>query len=316
MKQRKRITITFIILFTALAILPYIMEDEDRNLDDAARKLLPGSFIHLSKGYAHYEWKGPPRGRVVVFVHGFTMPYFIFNQVAADLNARGFRTLQFDLYGRGFSDRPQVDYNPDLFDTQIKDLLDALHVKGPVFLTGTSMGGLVSATFAVRHPDRVSRLVLIAPAGLPIEIPFSGKLARLPGVGEYLMATIGARLIQKGTLTSFYGVPAEDFINRYKEAARYRGYKRAILSSLRNMPLESAQAIFESLGRGKIPVLLIWGKQDRVVSFSLSEQAVKLMPRADLRPLDGAGHVPHYEFPERVSPLLTKFFLPQRPGRP
>jgi len=295
------------LILLVLIFAPFLLDRETKALNENSRATLGGSFVKLSDGYVHYEWKGPASGKVVVFVHGFTMPYFIFDSVAGDLNRAGFRTLQFDLYGRGFSDRPETIYNPDLFDREMTELFGALEIKKPVFLVGTSMGGIVTTTFALRHREKVAKLILIAPAGFPIEIPVSGRIGRLPLVGDYIMKTLGDTLLLRGTLTSFYGKPPEDFLSRFEQAASYRGFKRAILSSLRNMPLESSGSLYENLGKSNIPLLLIWGQDDRVVSFSLSDLARKLLPRARFAPLEHIGHVPHYEAPDRVAPLILNF---------
>ena len=110
------------------------------------------------------NWAGPENGRPVVLVHGFSSPYFIFDTTFEFLVNSGFRVLRYDLFGRGYSDRPRTDYNIHLFVRQLKDLLDALGFK-QVNLVGLSMGGAISAAFISQYPDHVSRQVLIDPAG-------------------------------------------------------------------------------------------------------------------------------------------------------
>ena len=156
----------------ALALLaialtwPYVFYTTERiELNDETRASLDGEdFIQLSDGWTHYRWNGPIDGPVVVFVHGFSSPMFIWERQAQALGEAGFRVLRFDLYGRGYSDRPDIAYDADLFDRQLLELIDKLGVVGPVDVVGLSMGGPITLRFVDRHPHRVRRFGLIAPA--------------------------------------------------------------------------------------------------------------------------------------------------------
>jgi alpha-beta hydrolase superfamily lysophospholipase len=90
------------------------------------------SFAKLSDGYTHYVWNGPEAGPVLVFVHGFSSPCFIWEKQAEFFAAQGYRVLRYDLFGRGHSDRPNVDYDADLYHRQLVELLDSQQVTGPV----------------------------------------------------------------------------------------------------------------------------------------------------------------------------------------
>ena len=75
--------------------------------------------MQLSQGYVHYELGGPVGGEKVVLVHGLSVPYYIWDPTFDALTEAGFRVLRYDLYGRGFSDRPKLRYDADLFDEQL-----------------------------------------------------------------------------------------------------------------------------------------------------------------------------------------------------
>ena len=107
----KKILVPVILL--ALVLIPYFMLDgEDRVLNDQVRAGLEGDFIRLSDGYTHYQWAGPEDGQVVVLLHGFSVPYFLWDYVFKDLSEAGFRVLRYDLYGRGYSDPPRIRLRP------------------------------------------------------------------------------------------------------------------------------------------------------------------------------------------------------------
>src|SRR5512146_2198187 len=106
----------------------FIYRGETRDLDDAARAAAGGSFIRLLHGCTHYELAGPEDQRPVVLIHGFSVPYFIWDSMFAALVSAGHRVLRYDLLGRGYSDRPRVRYDLELFITQLSELLDRLHI--------------------------------------------------------------------------------------------------------------------------------------------------------------------------------------------
>ena len=123
-------------------LVPYLFFDsESMILDETARTALPGRFVKLSDGITHYEWKDRDNGLVVVLVHGFSAPHFVWDHTWPALVDAGFRVLKYDLYGRGYSDRRRADYNENLFDRQLLELLSALDVDPPIDLVGLSMGG-------------------------------------------------------------------------------------------------------------------------------------------------------------------------------
>lgn len=296
------------ILLLVLA-LPYFVPDrETTSLDNQVRRQLGGTFIQLSDGYTHYRLEGPAAGATVVLVHGFSTPLFNWDHTVPALARAGFRVLRYDLYGRGYSDRPRCDYDKDLFDRQLLELLKTLKIETPVNLVGLSMGGAVATIFAARHPRQVGKLALIAPAGFPVNIPFTGKLVRLPVLGGYLMRAVGDRTLLKSARKALHApekVP--EYIQKFEEQMVYRGYKRAIASTLRHFDLSNQAAAFEQAGQHPRPVLVFWGKADRMVPYEHSAKVLAAMPRATLFSLADAGHVLQYERPEVMNPVLVDF---------
>ena len=153
--------------------MPFPYLGETKELNESTRKEADGSFITLTDGVTHYELGGPENGKPVVLVHGFSVPYFIFDTTFEFLVNSGFRVLRYDLFGRGFSDRPHVNYNIHLFVRQLKDLLDALEFKqskpGRAFHGRTDHNSFIS-----QYPDYVSKHVLIDPIRRKTSCRFRG----------------------------------------------------------------------------------------------------------------------------------------------
>src|SRR5206468_6266116 len=152
-----------IVLFWALYVLA---DPEKRNLDPAARAATPGAFAMLSDGYTHYELGGPAseEGRLVVLAAGFSVPYYIWDPTFNALTTAGFRVLRYDYYGRGYSDRPAIPFNDEMYVRQLHELLTAIQISGPVDLAGISFGGSMITSFADKYADRVRSLIYFDPS--------------------------------------------------------------------------------------------------------------------------------------------------------
>ena len=99
------------------------LNSEREAMDDTARARLGGSYLRLTHGVTHYALDGADDGPVVVLVHGGTIPMFTWSEIVPGLTDRGFRVLRYDMYGRGRSDRPAVEYNRALYLEQLVELL-------------------------------------------------------------------------------------------------------------------------------------------------------------------------------------------------
>jgi pimeloyl-ACP methyl ester carboxylesterase len=283
--------------------------DETEELNEFTRKEASGSFVQLSDGFTHYELSNPEAEETVVLAHGFSVPYFIYDPTFEFLTQAGFRVLRYDLFGRGFSDRPDTRYNIDLFVRQLGDLLDALGFTHPVSLVGLSTGGPITAAYTTRFPERVKRLVLIDPVGAkPFAISRVLKVATMPQLGEVIIGLLGTRGMSKLIASDFADRKfAAQVSERYKVQMKFKGFKRAILSTIRNHMLDSFLDVYERIGKMGKPVLLFWGLHDRTVPFQHSEVLQAAMPQVEFHAIEDCGHIPHCENPGRVNAILQRF---------
>jgi len=285
------------------------MRDEIKELNAETRKSASGAFIQLPNGITHYELGGNESGELVVLVHGFSVPYFIYDPTFQFLTQAGFRVLRYDLFGRGFSDRPNIDYNLELFVNQLADLLDALRFTQPVNLIGLSMGGLIASAFTVRHPQRVNKLTLIDPAGAKsIALTPMLKAAKIPFVAEAVLSLVGGEALVQSNARDFFDPALVDhFSAQYRVQMQFKGFKRAILSSIRNGMLESFIHVYEGLGKVDKPTLLFWGRNDNTVPLEHSQLLCTAVPQISFHVIEDCGHIPHYEKPDMVNPILLDF---------
>jgi pimeloyl-ACP methyl ester carboxylesterase len=285
---------------------PYLGETEE--LNDALRASVPGSFVRLSDGCTHYELGGEQSGQPVVLVHGFSVPYFIWDPTYDFLTGSGFHVLRYDLQGRGYSDRPRIRYDIDLFCKQLKELLDTLGLK-QVSLIGLSMGGPITASFTARYPEIVKKLVLVDPAGArPITFPQLLKAVTTPGFGELAFGLFGRAQMARSVKSDFYD-PAfvKAFVKKYMVQTKYKGFMRALLSTVRNGMLGDFSSAYREVGRLGIPALLFWGRDDKTVPFKHSEAILAAIPQVEFHIIEHCGHIPQFEKPEEFNPLLLEF---------
>ena len=286
---------------------PYIHENQE--ITPAFRENIDSGFAALPDGYTHYELVGNENTETVVLVHGFSVPNFIWEPTFRALVDAGYRVLRYDLFGRGYSDRPNTTYNLDLFATQLYDLLNALKITKPINLFGLSMGGPITATFTARHPERVKKLALFAPVGgAAIPKPFSFKLLLIPGIGELLMGFLGKKTLINGVAEDFYDPKLiAYFQNLYRPQLKIEGFGRAILSTMRNDALGENKVVYEEVAETKIPTLLIWGRDDKTVPYAQSSQVVASLKHARFHTIENSGHIPHYENTAEVNPIILDF---------
>jgi pimeloyl-ACP methyl ester carboxylesterase len=313
-KQRSRLLWGSLVIVSAailsLLALRYVTNTETVNLDQSVRDQAPGKFVKLSDGLVHYQLIGSAEAPTVVLVPGATLPLFVWDPIIDPLLKAGFRVLRFDLFGRGYSDRPDLRNDPAFFNKQIKELLDALQVKAPVHLMGIASGGLTSVLYADQYPNDVSSLILICPEGhgtIQGAPPFMLRLLMIPGIGDYLTDVSGDKLLLD-RLNGYSDDPAivNDLRNRLRPSIHIKGFKRSLLSTLRNMPLRDADPVYRRVGERRLPTLIVWGNRDRITPVALANPVHEAMPHAELHLLE-SGHLPQYEHPTVFMPILLGF---------
>ena len=281
-----------LVALAMFAATPFVFEALRRPMTPNARRSAPGGFTTLTAGVTHYRWIGPERGKVAVCVHGLTTPSPVWQAVAEGLAQDGYRVLLYDLYGRGYSDRPRHAHGRGLFHRQLDDLLARLGVTGPVTLLGYSMGGAIGASWAAANPGRVDRLILLAPAGMGHDL---GRIAQVTrdwkGIGDWLMLAMFPRNHRRATEAErMIARDVPGIIDTQQDELRWRGFVPAVLSSVRGILSEVLEEDHRSLRKHRIPVLAIWGREDRTIPIKAMGVMAHWNPDAHHEVIEGAGH--------------------------
>jgi pimeloyl-ACP methyl ester carboxylesterase len=289
-----------------ITALYFVLDPEKKDLTDAVRARSGGSYLRLSDGVTHYSFLGPQKGHVVVLLHGGTIPMFTWDEVAPLLVQQGFRVLMYDMFGRGYSDRPLVPYNRALHKRQLLELLNGLNLGDSLDLVGYSFGGAVAVDFTAAYPGRVARLALISPVVHHYPIT---PVMRPPVVGEVVLRLIGIPLMNKRANANYSGTSlAGHHAAAFNEQMTYGGFQFSILSLFRGDALVDHRDSYAAVGKQEHRVLLIWGARDMEITKDKIETARSLIPNAEYHDFQDAGHNIVFQKPGQVAKLLVAFF--------
>lgn len=267
-------------------------------------------YAQLSNGIRiHYLDSGPAAAPAVLLVHGFGDNSFSWDGWTKAL-APAYRVIAVDLPGHGLTEAP-ADFVAAA--DRYADVLDELRAKLGIetwAVAGNSLGGSVAWQSALRHPERVSALILVDAGGWPSKAidedpPLAFRLMRYK-LGRAFIASIDNRpLIIEGLTRNVVDdkVLTKDFIQRWADLQRLPGH-RTILMSLNP---GSAAASAERLASIKVPTLILWGKQDPLLDVSDAEKFKAAIPQAKLIVYPGVGHLPQWEQPDRTGQDAAKF---------
>lgn len=242
-------------------------------------------------------------GSAIVLIHGLGADINRF-QSNIDALAQTHRVIAIDLVGFGRSDKPDISYRIQLFTDQIKAVLDDRDI-GKTTLVGNSMGGLVSLQFAKQNPERVNKLVLVAPAfvfGLPDGVS-AEKLAQAaaPSTQDEMTQYLD-RIYHKAV--------SEEIIQaelRYKQSI---GDTKTIQKVAESLAANLDVFTLESIATITTPTLLIHGVSDGVVPITLSQKLAELMPDARLVEFSKSGHWPQLEQADMFNGHVLDFVSP------
>lgn len=254
--------------------------------------------------------------RAVVFVHGLGGSWQNWLENVPATAAAGYRVIALDLPGFGRSEMPVEPITITSLARSVDDLCDALGLSS-VAVVGNSMGGFAAAEMAIRHPDRVERLVLVDAAGI------STALGRNPiseRVGKFLVTGViggGGQAPSKSQLQAMLRRPgfvhlAMGAVARHPTLLSRELLAEQILSvgAPGFMPALDAIINYEFLDRlGEIacPTLVVQGTEDVLVPLGDAFEYERRIPKATTLILEDTGHVPQFERPGTFNRALLEF---------
>lgn len=268
---------------------------------------------------------GPP----VVLVHGNPTWSFYFRTLVAALPAAGYRAIAPDHIGMGRSAKPATTAYPHTLARRVADFgafLDGVVPSEPLTLVLHDWGGAIALAWAVEHPHRVARLVLLNTAAFPLpaghRLPLPLRAARLPVIGE--IAVRRANAFARGATVLGTARPWLDRAARRGLLAPYDSpaARVAILEFVRDIPLHPGDPAWPVLARTEQrlavfkdrPVLVCWGMRDFVFDASILARWEQIYPQAEVHRIEHAGHYVLEDAPGEVVAAVLSFLPDAGPG--
>ncbi len=261
-------------------------------------------------------------GPVLLLIHGMAGTCENWRAVIEPLAARH-TVIAPDLPGHGSSAPGGGDYSLGALAAALRDLLVALgHDRAT--LVGHSLGGGIAMQFAYQFPEATERLVLVSSGGLGPEVSPVLRAAALPGADLFIAATAGPGRAVGSALAR--GLAAIGLRPSTDVAEVARGYasladgerRSAFLATLRAVVSTEGQRVHAGdrlyLAEG-MPVLIMWGRGDRIIPVAHGEHAHAAIPGSRLEIFDDAGHMPQLEAPGRFVAVLERFLEETEPAR-
>jgi pimeloyl-ACP methyl ester carboxylesterase len=268
------------------------------------------SLIKLKHGHVHYEMAGPENGEWIVMVPGFLGPMFVWDHNFNYFANAGYRVLRFDLYGRGYSAKPRISYNAQLYANQIKELTEKLEINSPFNLIGLSMGGAISSIFSSQNPERIKKLLLVSSFGLPLKRELKVKLANAPVISDMVFAVFGKGILKRNSGRAFHEKDNIDpFMAQFRPQLKndFRGLRKSVRSTYKNVIMNDFRPVFETLDNHPFPIEMVWGELDKILPLEYGKQISQLLPNVPFHLVQDCGHMPNYEKPKEFNSIALNF---------
>jgi pimeloyl-ACP methyl ester carboxylesterase len=251
---------------------------------------------------------GPP----AVAVHGLGATKASFLATVAALAPR-FRVIAIDLPGFGDSDKPVgAPYDARYFASAVVQLLDALELER-AHLIGNSLGGRVTLEVALRAPERVDRIALLAPSmAWRRKRPWAPALRLVRpelGVLPHAPRAVVERIIDRAMPNGRDGWAAAGVDEFMRSFLTPRG-RAAFYAAARQIYLEEPNGengFWPRLRELSVPALFVWGRRDSLVPLAFARHVTEAVPAAQHLELD-CGHVPQMERPRETHAAIERFF--------
>jgi len=283
-------------------------------LDEWAKKYAAGKFIDLDGYSTHYIEKG--EGEPVILIHGFLYNSYMWNN-NIDALADRFKVYALDLWGFGYSTREPLDYGYPLYADQLLKFMDALNIQ-KASLVGHSMGGGTCIFFSVQHRERVNKVILVDPAGMPNPLPLIGKIANLPKVGEFLLGLKGnfyRKMVLSTTFIYDKAFITDSYFENVTRFHKIKGTTEVLLKILRKQFFHTLLDEIRRLGEIDVSILIIWGRHDKAVPSECGQEMHKILRGSRLEIFEQMGHCPHDEQSQKFNQLALDFLASTEEAR-
>ncbi|WP_326526569.1 alpha/beta hydrolase [Dokdonella sp.] len=254
---------------------------------------------------------GKPGAETILFQHGINghLEAYAKNLIAL---SKDFHVVAFDYVGHGLSDKLELEYTPHLLAEQLAELMDALGLES-AHLSGESLGGWVSALFAVQYPHRVKRLMLNTAGGLPV-VSEKGKadLKNLIALNERNVNNIPTEQSVRARLEWLMHENNRRLVNDELIGLRLDIYLRPetrVVAPIINRIINRHDEFLIPVEQIKNQTLFLWTVDNPIHDLETAKASSDRVAGSQLYVMKGdSAHWPQYEVPEEFNAVTTEFF--------
>lgn len=279
------------------------MDSSSQQADDVEER-----YADVSGYRTHYLVAG--EGAPVVLVHGIGGSLSTFQRNIAAL-ARNARVYAIDLPGHGFSDVPDLTYRAEEGGAFLLAFIEEV-CGDPAALVGVSAGGLMALIAATERPDLVTRLVLVSSAGFGREIRWPLRLLTLPLVDRFVerptreqaRSALENQVFDPASITPEF---AAEVFTTWQQPGTRRAFLRGLRSNITLFGVKRWRRHLRRVSVLAVPVLIVWGANDRYIPVRHAYRAVKRIAGARLAVFERCGHMPPYERAPEFNRVVGEF---------
>ena len=251
----------------------------------------------------HYIESG--KGEPLILVHSAGQSLYTFNKLISKLSLK-YRVIALDLAGHGYSELPNYfDYSIADHAESLARFMDAMGIETAHFL-GFSMGADFVLMLASLHPERVDKVIAIAPGGVTAAMPFSIRLLESgifgPLAGSVFSRKNVGKLINECTFD--HTILKEHDVDQYANPFQNPDVRYGVRRTVNAFDEDDALEVLRSV---EAETLLLWGDEDKWHPLDMCDEYLAALPNVKFQLVRNSGHLPHEERSDRVCELVFDF---------
>ena len=303
----------YLLLVIVILILGFVAFNwkNDVSVEELKKKYAntESEFVEIDGMQVHFRDQGLATDSLpIVLIHGTGASLHTWESWVNELkNKHRIITLDIPAYGLTGPNKTG-DYSQDFYVNFMENFLLKLNIKRCV-LGGNSLGGSITWAFALEHPERVGKMILVDAGGYPMvskSVPIAFQIARMPIVGNLFKYILPYAVIEKSLQNVYVHDDriTPELIERYYDLASRTGNRKAFLDRMRSSIKNDNYLKIKTL---TMPTLIIWGKEDGLIPLNVAEKFRKDLPNDTMIVFKDLGHTPMEEDPMKTVKAVKDF---------
>ena len=266
------------------------------------------AFIDIDGVSVHYIMEGRMDDSLpIVFIHGTSASLHTWDTLSNLLKTNK-KIIRLDLPAFGLTGPNRLNqYSFNYYNQFLDEFLLKLNVTQCI-VAGNSLGGSIAWNYAIASPDKVKQLILLDASGYPKKDEKGSlgfKLAGIPVLNQALKHISPISLIRKSLEDAFYNksLVTAQMVEQYHDMLLRAGNRAAVLELFQH-PMKADATKIKTITQ---PTLIIWGKEDQLISYKNAALFKQDIQNSQILVLDKVGHIPMEEAPNQVATAILEF---------